>query len=79
MDNFYRIHKLTMNQIRLTPDNAAQYIGSEIIFKTRGKQITKKILGVSSTGKSIQIDHPDLNNSLEIVSRIVFINSPTTR
>ena len=62
-----------MNQIRLTPENAAQYIGCEIIFKTRGKQITKKILAVSSTGKSIQIDHPDLNNSLEIVSRIVHV------
>jgi hypothetical protein len=68
-----------MNQIRLTPENAAQYIGREIVFKTRGKQITKKILGVSKTGKSIQIDHPDLNNSLEIVSRIVFINSPNMK
>ncbi len=59
--------------IRLTPENAAQYIGREIVFKTRGNQITKKILGVSKTGKSIQIDHPDLNNSLEIVSRIVHV------
>ncbi len=62
-----------MNQIRLTPENAAQYIGREIVFKTRGNQITKKILGVSNTGKSIKIDHPDLNNSLEIVSRIVHV------
>ena len=62
-----------MNQIRLTPENAAQYIGREIVFKTRGNRITKKILGVSNTGKSIKIDHPDLNNSLEIVSRIVHV------
>lgn len=77
MDNFLIEYskQLKMNQIRLTPDNAAQYIGNEIIFKTRGKQITKKILAVSSTGKSIKIDHPDLNNSLEIVSRIVHVVS----
>ena len=62
-----------MNQIRLTPDNAAQYIGRDIIFKTRGNNIVRRIIGVSNTGKSIQIEHPDLNNSLEIVSRKVYV------
>ena len=55
----------TMNNIRLTSDNATQYINHEIIFKTRNNHILKRILGVSTTGKSIQIDHPDLQNSLE--------------
>jgi hypothetical protein len=62
-----------MKQIRLTPDNAAQYIGRKIIFKTRGNNIVRRIISVSNTGKSIQIEHPDLNNSLQIVSRKVYV------
>jgi hypothetical protein len=60
-------------QVQLTKDNAKQYIGYNIKFRTRGEFITKKILGVSETGKSIKIDHQDLNNSLEIVNRNVFV------
>ncbi len=59
--------------IRLTPDNVFQYIGYEIIFKTRNKYIVKRILSVSNTGKSIKIDHDDLQNSLQIVSRKVYV------
>lgn len=59
------------NTIRLTPTNVFQYIGHEIIFKTRGIDIIKRIISVSATGKTIQIEHPDLQNSLEIVSRKV--------
>jgi hypothetical protein len=62
-----------MNTTRLTPDNATQYIGREIIFKTRNNHILKRILGVSTTGKSIQIEHQDLQNSLEIVKRKVYV------
>jgi hypothetical protein len=57
--------------LKLTPENVTQFVGSEIIFKTRTNHIIKRILGISKTGKSIIIDHPDLNNSLQIVSRIV--------
>ena len=59
--------------LRLTPDNVFQYIGYEIIFKTRNNYIVKRILSVSNTGKSIKIDHHDLQNSLEIVSRKVYV------
>ena len=59
--------------IRLTPDNVFQYISYEIIFKTRNKYIVKRILSVSNTGKSIKIDHDDLQNSLQIVSRKVYV------
>ena len=62
-----------MNTIKLTPENVTQYINHEIIFKTRNNHILKRILGVSTTGKSIQIDHPDLQNSLEIVKRKVYV------
>jgi hypothetical protein len=62
-----------MKLIRLTPDNVRYYIDSEIIFKTRGKHIIKNILSISKSGKSIEIDHPDLQNSLQIVSREVYV------
>jgi len=62
-----------MDTILLTSDNATQYIGREIVFKTRNNHIVKRILGVSKTGKSIHIEHPDLQNSLEIVKRKVYV------
>ena len=62
-----------MNTIKLTTDNVFQYIGYDIIFKTRESHIIKKIISVSKTGKSITIDHPDLKNQLEIVSRNVYV------
>lgn len=62
-----------MNTIRLTPANAAQYNGYEILFKTRKNHIVKRILGVSDTGKTVDIDHPDLQNTLQIVSRKVYV------
>jgi len=62
-----------MNLIKLTPENASQYIGCEVIFKTRKQHVVKKILGVSDTGKSIQIDHLDLKDNLQIVTRKVYV------
>ena len=52
-----------MKFIRLTPDNVRQYIGYQIIFKTRGKAIIKEILDISKTGKCILIAHDDLQNN----------------
>ena len=63
----------TQTLVKLTPANASQYIGHQIQFKTRKTTITKTILRVSETGKTIYIDHPDLNNCLEIVSRNVSV------
>jgi len=62
-----------MKTIKLTSDNVIQYIGYEIIFKTRGNHIVKRIISVSNTGKTIQIEQPDLQNSLEIVSRNIYV------
>ena len=62
-----------MKTIKLTLENVIQYIGYEIIFKTRGNHIVKRIISVSNSGKTIQIDNPDLQNSLEIVSRNIYV------
>ena len=56
-----------MNTIRLTPENVFQYIGHEIIFKTRKNHIVTRINYVSVTGKTIYIKHPDLQDNLQIV------------
>lgn len=57
----------------LTPENVHQYIGREIIFKTRKGHIVKRIISVCNSGESVTIDHPDLQNRLEIVSRNVYV------
>ena len=62
-----------MDLIRLIPENVRNYIGENVIFKTRQNHIVKQILRISDTGKTIYIDHPDLNNCLEIVSRKVYV------
>tara|TARA_Y100001970_G_C13991722_1_gene728565 strand:+ start:421 stop:732 length:312 start_codon:yes stop_codon:yes gene_type:complete len=59
--------------IRLTPENVRMYIGREIIFRTRGDFIFKTLKSVSKTGRTAYIDHPDLQNALQIVSRKVFV------
>jgi len=62
-----------MNTIKLTKDNVLQYIGHEIIFKTKNNHIVKRIIGVSNTGKTIQIDYPDLQNNIQIETRNVYV------
>jgi hypothetical protein len=62
-----------MNIIKLTPENVFQYIGYEIIFKTHNNYIIKRIISVSKSGKSIQIEHPELQNNLQIISRNVYV------
>ena len=59
--------------IRLTPDNVRMYIGREIMFRTRNDFIFKTLNSVSKTGKTVYIDHPDLQNSLQIISREVHV------
>lgn len=60
-----------MELIRLTQKNVSKYIGYEIIFKTRNNHVVKKILDIKNT--CVKIDHPDLNNNLEIVSRKIYV------
>jgi len=60
-----------MELIKLTPANARNYIGYEILFKTRNSYIVKRIKGVTAT--SVWIDHPDLGNYIQIVTRDVYV------
>ena len=74
-----RMDLKTEDLIRLTPENVRMYIGREIMFQTRGDFIFKTLKSVSKTGKTGYIDHPDLQNALQIVSRKVFVinNEPS--
>jgi len=60
-------------RVQITPENAKYYIGCDVVFTTRGHKETKTILGVSDSGKTIQVDHPDLNNQLQLVTRKVYL------
>ena len=60
-----------MKLVKLNTENAYKYIGYEILFKSRGSHIVKTIISVSKT--SVKINHPDLNNSLQILSRNVYV------
>ena len=62
-----------MQLIQLTPENVKQYVGYDILFRTRNEHILKKVMGVSDTGKTVYIEHPDLNNTLQIITRKVYV------
>ena len=63
------------DMIKLNEENAHQYLGCKILFKTKMngslKWTEKKILGVNP--KSVIIDYPDLNNNIQIVHRNVYV------
>ena len=65
-----------MQFIKLTKHNVFQYVGNLILFKTRNQYTIKKINGISPTGKTIYIEYPDLNNSLQIITRNVYAIIP---
>ena len=60
-----------MNLVKLTPENVESYIGFNIIFKTGGVYVIKKILGCADSCESIRVDFPRLNNNLEIKGRVI--------
>ena len=62
-----------MKLIELTPLNIRNYIGYDILFKTDNKLTIKKIIKVSKSNKTINIDLPKLNNCLQIVTRKVYV------
>tara|TARA_Y100000022_G_scaffold183793_1_gene178280 strand:+ start:517 stop:705 length:189 start_codon:yes stop_codon:yes gene_type:complete len=61
-----------MNLVRLTKENANNYIGCEILFKTKGEHIVKKILSVNNNG--IKIDYQNLQNQLNFNRKIFVLN-----
>lgn len=62
-----------MKLLKLTPENVKSYLNKQILFRTRGVLVKKTILGHSESCDSIHIEHPDLNNSLEIKGRCVYV------
>ena len=62
-----------MKLIELTPLNIRNYIGYDILFKTDNKLTIKKIIKVSKSNKTINIDLPKLNSCLQIVTRKVYV------
>lgn len=56
--------------IRLTQENASQYVGYSILFNSRGKLQYSRILGISDTGRSLRIQYEDLGGTLGIKRKI---------
>ena len=63
-----------MNFVKLNTDNAPKFVGYNIVFKTGGEFIVKKIISASRT--SVKIDYPRLKNSLEILTRDIQVIIP---
>lgn len=61
--------------IKITPENVKQYIGEYITFKNGGVFVVRQILRASETGKTIEIDYPELKNNIQIITRNVFLNN----
>lgn len=57
--------------IQLTTENAIMYIGYNILFTSKNVLFCRKILDISNS--SIKIDFPDLHNTLQIISRNIFV------
>lgn len=56
---------------KLTLENVSKYVGYQVIFKTRNSYVIKRILNIKN--RCVGIDHPDLKNNLEFVSRNVYV------
>lgn len=57
----------------LTSENAATYIGSNILYTSRGQVKMATILSASDTGKTVHIEDPELNNALQTVTRKIYV------
>ena len=54
-----------MNSIQLTQENARKYVGYDIVFRYTNRRVCRQILRVSRSGKTIYIDYPAVDNSLQ--------------
>ena len=64
---------LNMRLQLLESETADQYVGYNILYKSRNVIKMSTIIAVSDTGKTIQVDDPDLNNALQTVTRKIYI------
>lgn len=58
---------------RLTSENVDHYLNKQIIFKTRGVYVMRRINGISPSKKGITIDYPDLGNNLQLLTRSIYV------
>ena len=59
------------NTVRLTRENASEYIGYQVKFKRRkGKEIIRTILYATNSG--VHIEYPELDNNI-VFSRRMFV------
>ena len=58
---------------RLTSENVDNYLNKQIIFKTRGVYVMSRINGIFSSKKGITIDYPDLSNTLQLLTRRIYV------
>lgn len=59
--------------VRVSQANSRVLIGRIVEYWSRGEMKTSRILGVSASGKTLVIDNLDLQNGLQVVSRIVHL------
>jgi len=57
----------------LESETAHLYVGYNILYRSRNQVKMSTILGVSETGKTIQIEDPELNNALQTVTRKIYL------
>ena len=57
----------------LSSENAATYVGYNILYTSRRQVKMATILSVSDTGKTIHINDPELNNMLQTVTRKIYV------
>ena len=62
-----------MHLIELTTENVFNYLGFNILYKSRNEIKLSKINKISSSGKTIYIDNEELNNCLEIMNRKIYV------
>ena len=62
-----------MKFMRVTSNNVHNCIGKQIIFKTRNEYIIKKVIGASESGKSLKINHEDLDDNINVDGRQIYV------
>lgn len=59
------------NTIRLTAENASEYIGYQVKFKRRGGEEVIRTI-IYNTESGVRIDYPELGNNI-VFSRRIFV------
>ncbi len=57
---------------RLTEENMHEYIGYNILYKSRNKLNLSIFKAINKSGKTIVIDNPELGNSLSL-DRLIYV------